>query len=333
MAKEKQTEDQDQDDTEAKAAEIGKKVGVEEKDDDAPEYDIIEDKGETIVEQKKDDEDEGDERLGKRPDPVEKKHLTNREKRHIRKERLRKKIDAKDQLIRQQQEQINNLGGQIAQVNGRLANFDQAQFTTAWNESVAAFQRAEQDHQAAFAAADGAKATQAMRDMYVAQKRIDQLEEIKNRQSFQQPAQQQAPQDTLVRTKAAEWASRNTWFKPGQGDDDSAIADTIAAKIAKEGYDPKTDDYWDELDERLAAKGIGEAEEDEEPRQTQPKRRSPPVGGGSGRGDLANGKVQVSLPTAYIENLKQAGMWDSIPIRNKMIKKYLEGIRNRERGD
>ena len=267
---EQQDDDKDQteDTTKNKAEEIGKKV-----EDETGEKEAIPDYDERLAKDGRSNEEK----------QIERKELTNREKRQLKKKRIAEKFDAKDALIRQQQEQLNAMAARLNEVDGRLSSFDQAQFTQVWNSSVEAFQAAERKHQEAFSNGDGAKATEAMREMYQAQRRIDDLEAIKARQGAekQQPRQVQQQPDVRTVNKAKEWAARNEWFKPGGADDDSVIADAIAVKLVKEGYDPKTDDYYDELDERLAKRGIGSQNDDEddndEPIQRkQPQRRSPP---------------------------------------------------------
>lgn len=334
---EKEVEDQS---TEEKAEDIGKKVeSIKTEEEAVPDYEITEEgsKTEAADDDKKDDEQE-DKRIGKERDGserTERVQLTNREKRILKKKRLSEKFDAKDTLIRQQQEQLNAMASRLNDVDGRLSNFDQAQLQQAYAESVNAYKLAEADHQTAFSTGDGVKATKAMRDMYIAQRRIDDLEALNARKGSVIQRQQQQPQqaDPTVVSRATSWAERNAWFKPGGGDDDSAIADTIAAKLVKEGYDPKSDDYWDELDERLEKKGVGERQQDDEddvdpPPRKEAKRRGPPVGGGNGRGDIGSGKVSVSLPTAYINALKESGKWDDPATRNRMIKRYLDGVKN-----
>lgn len=300
------------------AAEAPKEV------EDVPDYDVTEEADE-----------EGDKRLGKtREEKPDHKHLSNREKRQLRKKRLAEKFDAKDAVIRQQQEQLNRLASRMNDVDGRLSQVDQATLVQSYSESVSAFQDAEREHQEAFTAGDGAKATAAMRKMYVAQKRIDDLEAIhaRNEAARNEPRAPQAqPKDPVLVAKAVSWAERNPWFKQGGSDDDSAIADTIAAKLVKEGFNPKTDKYWDELDDRLSARGIGGDDDDddqqgqtqsEQVRQPSERRRSPPVGGGNGRGDLGSGRVSVKLPTAFVNALKEAGIWDDKTKRNRAIAEH-----------
>lgn len=338
MAKITQTENQESEDiddkeipeksTEDKATEI--KVETDEKKEEAPDYDVTEE-GVDDARLAKDKRDTDDKARQDRKD------LTNREKRQLKKKRIADKFDAKDALIRQQQDQLNSMASRLNEVDGRLSNYDQAQFTQVWNSSVEAFQAAERKHAEAFSAGDGVAATAAMREMYIAQKRIDEMEAIKARQGSQQPQRQQPQQqghDPRTVNKAKEWAARNEWFVPGNTDDDSVIADAIAAKLVKEGYDPKTDDYYDELDERLQKRGIGQAQDDDDEPPAQrraPQRKSPPIGGGgNGRGDMGGGKTQITLPTTFINALKESGIWDDPKRRNRAI---LEHQRIKEEGN
>ncbi len=51
--------------------------------------------------------------------------------------------------------------------------------------------------------------------------------------------------------------------------------------------------------------------------------------GGSGRegGNDGGGGSQVKIPAAYVASLKEAGMWDDVKTRNKMFRKYLDGLK------
>lgn len=319
--------------SEEKAALIGKddKANGHDKDVDngepVPDYEVTEEGDEALPK-----EEEGDKRLGKSREDRDRAHLSNREKRQLRKKRIAEKFDAKDALIKQQQEQLNALAGRLNEVDGRLSQVDHQTLVQTYNESVAAFQEAERKHKEAFSSGDGEKATVAMREMYTAQRRIDECEAINARNQQQPQRQQQAPQkDMVVVTKAKEWSANNPWFKaigaPGR-DEDSAITDAVAKRLVEEGFDARTDDYWDELSDRLAARGIGDDDQQDQSqsqreRQETPKaperRKSPPVGGGNGRGDIAPGKVAVSLPTKFIDALKEAGIWQDKVRRNRAI--------------
>ncbi len=302
-----------------KAEEIGKELGVEK--DDTPEYDIQEE-----------DDSPADERIAKEREPrkeadkKERKILTNKEKRELRKKRVNDKFNEKDAIIAAQQEKLQQLESWKNEVDGRLSGINKAEVDKAFNATVAAFAQAEKDHADAFAEGDGQKATKAMRVMYEAQRQIEQLQGMKQ-QLDKQPmqAQQSQPEshvDRIIANKVQSWEADNPWFKKdknGNGiDDDSEVALALSARLVREGYDPKSDVFWDELDDRLADRLPEKVARDEEEEVEKPRKRSaPPVNGGANRSDL-KGKKTITLPTSYINTLKANGIWDD-PVRMKKI--------------
>lgn len=311
---EEQIENDEIDSTEAKANAIGKEIGVED-DKDIPDYDIQE---------------EDDERVAKEREPrkiaEKKKHqqLTTKEKRDLRKKRIYEKFSEKDAEIERLSEENQQMKRWQQEVNGRLSGINKTEVDKAFNETVTAFTQAEKDHADAFAEGDGVKATKAMRVMYDSQRRIEQLQGVKTQLDKQPEQVQSQPQvDREVVNKAKEWAKRNAWYDASGKDTDSAIAKAISGVLANEGYDPKSDDFWDELDERLAERSPDklavETEEDEDEPEIKPRKRAtPPVNGGANRGDM-KGKKTITLPTSYINMLKANGIWDDVSRRNKII--------------
>jgi hypothetical protein len=321
MADEQEIEQDEVDTTAEKAKAIGKEIGV------------VEDK----LPEKLDDYEiqEEDEKIAKEREPKaelkDSKKMTNREKRHARMNRIKQKLDTKDETIRQQQERIAQLENWKQQVDGRLTGIDRNAVEQAINETSAAYSQAERDHAAAFAEGDGVKATKAMKDMYAAQRHVEKLQGIKKQfetmpqQQVAQPNQNQPDNSALV-NKAKAWAERNTWYDPSGKDVDSEIAKAISGVLANEGYDPTTDDFWDELDERVAERlpekfrAMNEDDEDEEiesaPKVAVKRRTGPPINGNVNRSDLSN-KKKITVPTAYLEKLKANGITD--PARIKKI--------------
>ena len=314
------------DSTEDKAAEIGKQLGVDDDkglkrmlkaDQDAPDYEVVEEKDE-------------DDRIAKEREPkvakADRKQLTNKEKRELRKKRINEKFNEKDQIIQQQQQQLEALSNRLNEFEGRLSSVDKAKVDEVLAQSISSFNQAEKDHMDAFREGDGEKATKAMRVMYDAQRNIEKLQGLKQQYDKlpAKPQQAVAGPDPVVVNKAKEWASKHDWYRADGGDEDSEIAKAISGTLANEGYDPRTNDFWDELDDRLEKRGIGDHEGDdkdntEEDIQPAPKRRTaPPINGGSNRNDI-KGKKTVTLPTSYINMLKANGIWDDVPRRNKII--------------
>jgi hypothetical protein len=146
-----------------------------------------------------------------------KKHLSNREKRQIRKKRLTDKFTEKDSKIFEQQrilqaqaEQIAVLSSRLTEVDGKINKIDLEALKQAYQETQRYLAHAENEYGAAFQAGDGAKATLAMKKMYDAQKRKDEIELIyKGSQAKQVSVQQPPVQDHIVAQKAQAWAAQN----------------------------------------------------------------------------------------------------------------------------
>jgi len=129
---------------------------------------------------------------------------------------------------------------------------------------------------------------------------------------------------------AADWLTDNPWYDPSGQDEDSEIAMTIDKKMVKEGWNPSSPEYWDELDNRLQKYLPHRYNDhiDETPR-SKPKT----VVTGSGRESVTNsgGRANTfTLSPDRVRAMKDAGMWDDPEKRAKMIKRYALEDRNRK---
>ena len=74
---------------------------------------------------------------------------------------------------------------------------------------------------------------------------------VQQPQMQQAPSQQAAPQVKRPDPKAEEWANRNDWF--GQDDAKTFAAFGIHKRLVEdEGFDPTSNDYYNELDRRIS---------------------------------------------------------------------------------
>jgi hypothetical protein len=83
------------------------------------------------------------------------------------------------------------------------------------------------------------------------------MQQERQRETAAQPQQQQAqPQQQQMRRpdrKAEDWAEKNDWF--GQDEAMTFAAFGIHKKLVEEeGFDPQSDDYYSELDQRISEK-------------------------------------------------------------------------------
>ena len=223
-------------------------------------------------------------------------------------------------LERQNQELLERLsvverktqGGEIARINKAIED----------QESKILF--AKQKIKEATETGNGDMLTQAQEMWYEAKKQYESLEGLK-RHSVQQPQHQtiQAP-DPMVARYAGDWMSDNPWYDPNGRDSDSKIALTIDQTMAEEGWNPKTQEYWEELDNRLAKylphRYIGEVEKSVSPSTRRP--RNIVTSSGRESASSSGGKNTFTLTPDQVRAMKDAGMWDDPDKRAKMIRRY-----------
>ena len=93
------------------------------------------------------------------------------------------------------------------------------------------------------------KATQAQRERLKKEmeaRGIDPNQPQMPQQPVQQPQRQAPPPPD---PKAEDWASKNTWF--GEDEPMTLTSFSIHRKLMEEGFDPKSDSYYSEIDKRM----------------------------------------------------------------------------------
>jgi hypothetical protein len=181
----------------------------------------------------------------------------------------------------------------------------------------------------AVAAGNGEDVTQAMRYRDQALARIQLLNSQKNQFAAQRPQPQQI--DDITMTYAKEFIAENPWYDAQGRDEDSAIVIAIDQSLSKDGYDPRSADYWDEL-RRRAARRLPERFDAQKPAKraaedrNEPRRE--PRGGpavGSGREHApASTRKEIYVSPERKQALIEAGVWDDPVLRSKYVKRYAE---------
>jgi len=143
---------------------------------------------------------------------------------------------------------------------------------------------------AAIRAAEAARAQKSSLEASFAVAR--QQPQQQQRQEFQ-AAPRPAPLPVEVVNRVEDFADANPWYKPHDSSDiDSMLVLRIDDQVAREGFDPRTDAYWNEIEKRAARYlphrfGDSQSQRQESrpmPRQQQqqaPQRRGPMVAGGA----------------------------------------------------
>ena len=247
-----------------------------------------------------------------------------RAKRRARKEYHKQVAVEKDTKLHLLERQNQELLERLAIVERKTQGTEIARINKAIEDQEAKILFAKQKIKEATETGNGELLTSAQEMWYEAKKQFESLEGLK-RQSVQQPQQQtiQAP-DPMVQRYATNWMSDNPWYDPNGRDPDSKIALTIDNAMAEEGWNPKTQEYWEELDNRLAKylphRYIGEVETSVNPTTRRPRN----VVTSSGRESAASsgGKNTFTLTPDQVRAMKDAGMWDDPEKRAKMIRRY-----------
>jgi hypothetical protein len=302
---------------------------------------LVDDKGEILkeapqVEEQEDDEHE-DDRVAKSQEEsgdeqghadetaeeAEARRLRNRERRQENKQKrkdyiesLKRDIAARDEIMQRQEQRL-------AAVERRTHSSDLAAVDSEIKKTADAYEYFKGQHSLAVQEQNGAAATDATEKMFQAQKRFEQLQAIKKAAANQ--SQTPAPLDPRLKSNAESWLSKNSWYDPQARDEDSFIVKQLDDRLAQEGWNPTTEQYWQELDARVkkylphrAKSGYTNPQGDSRSRPRAPV-------AGSGR-DSAGGSSQGAyrLSPDRVQAMKDAGIWDDPKARADMISRYKE---------
>lgn len=210
----------------------------------------------------------------------------------------------------------------LAALENRNVQSDAYTAEQRYNNAMQQFRFAEQQLKEAFETGDGEKAVQAQRLREQSSIAAREAEELK-KQLSNPPAQSKSVIDPLTETYAQQWMRKNSWFNPAGTDEESAIARAVdeawASEARTRGISPASEQYWDELDERVKRR-LGRDDVERKPRKS-----APPV---SGRGDSSrpstSGDNKVYLSPDRIKALKDANLWDDPETRKRFVKRFQE---------
>ena len=166
-------------------------------------------------------------------------------------------------------------------------------------------------------AGNGDDVVQAMQYRDQAMAKMQQLNQHKQQQTQQVQAPRQPQVDSEVAHYAKEFMEEHSWYDPSGKDEDSAIVLAIDNKLAQEGFDPRSEEYWDELHDRIKRRL---------PEKFKAARK--PTGGpavGSGREHAPTStRKEIYISPDRKAALIEAGAWDDPVLRQRYIKRYAE---------
>lgn len=255
----------------------------------------------------------------------EKIREARREERKLKKQIHREKARESNHLIAALQKNNAEMRERIAVIEKKTAGADLARVDKAIEDAGVQVEYAKMQMQEAVSNNDGVALTRAQEQWFDSKRRVESLQNVKHQATRQmsQPAQNIQVPDPEVQRLAAEWMERNTWYYPDHRNVDSKIAHLIDQTLTEEGFDPRSEDYWDELDERMKKRmqdNTNGAYNDSNVRNQRPRS----VVTSSGREATATTKSnEFRLTPDRVSAMKEAGVWDNLELRKKAINNYV----------
>lgn len=271
-----------------------------------------------------DDDDEDDRRISEQNDDEsgDDSEEERRERRRVQKQQQRAKRKAfaeRDKAMIAMLEQQNALmATRLEALEGRTLQRDAMEIDERINDAAEHYRYAERVMQDAVARGDGETVTKALRARDEAAMRVSELRDVRGRISSMPPQRMNTGPDPRVVSQARSWFDDNGWVDPSGRDEDSAIVLTIDQKLAEEGLDPTSPEYWDELSNRVRRRFPD--------KYRREGRRGPPVGGG--REFAPAGRTQVRVTPERKQAMIDAGFWEDPEKRKRMLKQYAEYDKN-----
>jgi len=306
--------------------------GVIKEDDDTKDEDIV------ILEEQPVEETERDEDSDDRVDSSNEDDGKDEIKERRRQEKIERK-QRRDEAIKRDKLELDFLRKRNEDLERRVLVQEQKTHRldlTAFDSEISkATQEAEMADRViakAVAAGNGEDVTQAMRYRDQAIARIQQLNFQKQQLSANVPRPQQI--DDMTMRHAQDFIRENPWYDAQGGNEDSAIVIAIDQALAREGYDPRSTDYWDELRNRAARRLPERFLSDDVPRRKEERAepRREPRGGpavGSGREHApATTRKEIYISPERKQALIEAGVWDDPVLRSRYVKRYAEYDKN-----
>jgi hypothetical protein len=256
-----------------------------------------------------------------------------REERKLKKQLHREKARESNHLITALRKQNQELAQRVATLETKTSGAELARLDKAIDDAQTRVEYAKMKLQDAVNSRNGEEVTKAQQLWYDNQRQLESLQSLKTNATkhISQSKQQIKVPDPSVQRMATGWMERNSWYDPQLKDADSKVAQSIDQALTEEGFDPSLQDYWDELDERLQKylphrynSGYSSNTKTSRPRS---------VVTSSGRDAAPSVRAnEFRVDPERVRALKEAGMWDNVELRNKMIRKFAEFDRQQKKG-
>lgn len=309
--------------------------------DDDDDYDDDDDRGGETQNGKPGDganetshEDDDESEVGSKPtdsdDDSDREAIRERRRleRHERKQRAREREDSLRRELSSRDNELSQLRSRLDAIERRNTGGELAQIGNAKKKAVEAYEYFKDQIRVGTEAQNGQAVAEATEKLLQTRTRIEQLDNIEK--AYVQRKQQPQPLDQRVAANAKSWVDSNKWYDPQGKDQDSRVVLMLDQTLAEEGFNPATQEYWDELSQRVK-KYLPHRVTRVANRDTITTKQKTVVAG-SGRETSSSGSTTFRLSAERVKALKDAGKWDDPVERNRMIKQYRDYDRNNANG-
>jgi len=244
-----------------------------------------------------------------------------RQKRLRRKEYHKQVSSEKDVKLTLLERQNQQLLERLSVLEKKSHGSDIARLNKAIEDQNTRILFAKQKIQEATSTGNGELLTSAQEMWFEARRQSEALEALKKRSVAPQRQRTIQAPDPQLQRHASNWMSNNPWYDPNGRDADSRRALNEDSILAEEGYDPKTAEYWEELDKRLQRVVPHRYTEDADERPRSRPRNAVTSSGREFASNNGRGN-SFTLSPDQVRAMKDAGMWDDAEKRAKMIRRY-----------
>jgi len=228
-------------------------------------------------------------------------------------------------FLRQRNEELEK---RVMSIEQRTTRSEAVGLKERINEALAEAKAAERIMARAVEAGAGEDVTKALRIRDEAIRKAQQLNYAAQQMVAQaRSAQKPAQMDADVSIMAKKWIGENSWYNPKGSNEESKIVQAIDQALMNEGFNPKSEQYWQELDKRVARRLPERKQIDDEPRK---QGRKGPMIGGSREHAPASTRREVYVSPERKDAMLQAGVWDDPVLRQRYLKQYAKWDRDNQ---
>jgi hypothetical protein len=254
------------------------------------------------------------------------------EREAIRERRRKEKVDRKERretAIKRDKTELDFLRNRNDDLEKRISTQEQRahqQELTGIDQAIAQAQKevgmAERVIAKAVENNNGNDVTKAMKYRDEAMNKAQQL--AYNKQQATQQVNTAPQVDDRTMHLARQFMEDNPWYDSNGRDEDSAIVMAIDQSLSRDGYNPQTEEYWDELTARSARRlpeRFDDSVSEKSTKTTRKARGGPAVGSGKEHAPASTRK-EVYISPERKAALVEAGVWDDPVLRTRYVKRY-----------